>query len=228
MATTAPTLYDSATWVLTERQKSATIVFFDILGSWAQAQYLAIHRITNDWDKEVIVQTEHNFVHLGPANSLDVSSTEVTISVPATVVHIPPGDQPHGTYKLLCCSMAMAQAPAPKPAGASSDPAMKTPGGGGGGGGNGGGGGGGNGNPPGKDPVPVPPDPMKPLNDLVAEKKKIEDKLVLAKAHGVPDSVINEINGLLKILDGEIGQAVIAEARAELEQLGKDIHKLIL
>lgn len=115
-ATTAPAQtnqYEHADWRLSSALPSATIAFFDVAGSYAQAIFLGIHRITNEWNQDVIVETEHFKTRVGPSRSIDVSSAQVTISAPPGV-GIDDANPPHGTYMLLCCSIAVAQASAAK------------------------------------------------------------------------------------------------------------------
>jgi hypothetical protein len=102
---------------------------------------------------------------------------------------------------------------------------MKTPSGGGGGGGNGGGGGGGGnggGNP---QPKPdSPPSDLDALKKLQAEAKAIRDKLAIARQYGQAHAADHE-EQLLGLVERHIGEAAIALAKKEIEQLGKDAQQ---
>jgi hypothetical protein len=218
-STPTPSQYVSATWQLTATHPSIRLVQFDIIGSFAQAIYLAIHRITNAWDQEVLIETDLEYLRLTPGNSIDVSSSEITLSLPAGAV-INPAKPAEGTYMLLCCSMALAQA-GTRPKSSASDTAMKPPGGGNSGNGGNGGGGGGNGDPP---PGPKP-DPNADLNALKAledEIARINAKLDIARKHG-HKAAADHLVGLINILNDKIGQAAIDSANKELSALGKKL-----
>jgi len=223
-ATTAPAQtnqYEHADWRLSRALPSATIAFFDVAGNYAQAIFLGIHRITNESDQDVIVETEHSKTRLGPSRSIDVSSAQVTISAPPGVV-IDDSKPPHGIYQLLCCSIAVAQASAARLSGTDTPaPSLKTPSGGGGGG-NGGGSNGGGGKPQHK-PDP-PPSDLDALKKLQAEAKAIRDKLAIARQYGQADAADRQ-EQLLGLVERHIGQAAIALAIIEIEQLGRDAQQ---
>lgn len=229
IATTAPaatTQYEHADWLLSTALPSATIAVFDIVGNYAQGIFLSIHRITNEGGQDVVVETEHSKTLLGPGRSIDVSSAQITISVPAGAV-INDLNPPHGGYQLLCCSIVVAQASAARLSGTDTPaPSLKTPGGGGGGGngdgGNGGGPNGGGGKPqPKPDP---PPSDLDALKQLEAEAKAIRDKLDIARRHGQGHAA-DQQEQLLKLVERHIGEAAIALAIKEIEQLGRDAKK---
>jgi len=228
-ATTAPAQtnqYEHADWLLSRALPSATIAFFDVAGNYAQALFLGIHRITNESGQDVIVETEHSKTRVGPSRSIDVSSAQVTISVPPGLV-IDDSKPPHGTYQLLCCSIAVAQASAARLSGTDTPaPSLKTPsGGGGGGGGNGGNGGGPNGGGGKPQPKPdPPPTDLDALKKLQAEAKAIRDKLAIARQYGQADAADHQ-EQLLGLVERHIGQAAIALAIREIEQLGRDAQQ---
>jgi hypothetical protein len=100
------TQYDQANWLLTDEHQKLTIIFFEPAG--VAAVYLAIYRITNESEFDIIVTTAHGTQLLLPANrktpsSLDVSSTRVDLS-PARPLE--KGASAAGTYQDICCSLA--------------------------------------------------------------------------------------------------------------------------
>jgi hypothetical protein len=205
-------------WSLSVELQTCTIVFLDVTGDFAQAQFLAIHRITNEWTAPVLVETENYKVLLGPSRSVDVSSAQVSISVPQGVA-IDDAAPPNGTYFLLCCSIAVAQAsPTRLTSGSaeSKDPAMKASNGG-----VGGGGGAGGGVPGAPGPKPGPDSDLDKVKALEAESARIREKLKIARAHGQADAAAH-VEGLLGLVEKHIGEAAIAAARREIEQLGRD------
>lgn len=218
-STPTPSQYEPATWQLTAAHPSIRLVQFDIIGNFAQAIYLSIHRITNAWDQEVLIETDLEYMRLAPGNSIDVSSSEIILSLPTGAV-INPAHPAQGTYMLLCCSMALAQAGS-RPKASASDTAMKSPGGASGGNGGNGGGGSGNG-----DPLPGPkPDPSADLNALKAleeEIARINAKLDIARKHG-HKAAADHLGGLINILNDKIGEAAIDAANKELTALGKKL-----
>ena len=227
-ATTAPAQtnqYEHADWRLSSALPSATIAFFDVAGSYAQAIFLGIHRITNEWNQDVIVETEHFKTRVGPSRSIDVSSAQVIISTPPGVA-IDDGNPPHGSYMLLCCSIAVAQASAAKLTGTDTPaPSLKTPTGGGGGSNGGGNGDGGNPKPKPDPPKPPPPTDLDALKKLLDEVKQIEEKLALARKYGQAKAA-DHLAELLAIVEKRIGQAAIALADNEINQLGTDAAAL--
>lgn len=212
--TPTPSQYQYADWMLSATDPSVDLVRFDIVGGYAQAVYLAIHRVTNSGPHPVNVETDKEILRLEVGNSIDVSATQVRV----TQLHSWAGGGPSkGTYMLLCCTLAVGQGAQPK-----KDPS-----------GHGGCGGGSSkdGAVSGGDPTPTPPtDPTPPngLDALEALKKevaRIRAKLKIAREHG-EDAAAKNVEGLLAILEREIGKAAIAEARREMDSLGKAVHDL--
>ena len=194
------------------------------MGSFAQAVYLGIHRITNDGPAAVNVETENTVISLETGNSVDVSSTLVKISLPLEAT-----GEAKGTYMLLCCSLAVAQgaqlkssAGGPGPAGGA--PAGGAPAGGGPAGGAPAGGGPAGGGPAGGGPAGNAG--LDALQALLKEIERLKAKLKIAREHGESDAAEKVEKGLLAILEGEIGKAAIADARRELQELGKAVHDL--
>jgi hypothetical protein len=96
--------YEAAKWVLTAENPSANIVFFEVLRQPGLSAYAAIHRIHNESDYEVLVETHQGAsIKLLPQNSIDVSSFSVTLRIATTVRE---NTRVTGTYKLLCCTLA--------------------------------------------------------------------------------------------------------------------------
>jgi hypothetical protein len=93
---------EAAKWVLTAENPSANIVFFEPIRP-GLSTFAAIHRISNESDYEVLVETQASVkLKLNPHNSIDVSSATITLAV----AKVRENDRACGTYKLLCCALA--------------------------------------------------------------------------------------------------------------------------
>lgn len=99
--------HDPVNWIIPDGEASTTIVFLEATGN--QDVYLAIYRITNNSDLDVIVRTAEGstLTLLGqqqgaqPA-SIDVSSTQIILAHEGRFLR---GNPLTGTYQLLCCSV---------------------------------------------------------------------------------------------------------------------------
>jgi hypothetical protein len=56
---------------------------------------------------------------------------------------------------------------------------------------------------------------------LEAEAARIREKLKIARAHGQAEAA-GQAEGLLALVEKHIGEAAVAAARREIEQLGRD------
>jgi hypothetical protein len=99
--------HDPVNWIIPEGSAYTTIVFLE--STVNLDGYLAIYRITNTSELDVIIGTlaGNNFILSGqqadaqPA-SIDVSSTQITIGHEGRFYR---GKPLTGTYQLLCCSV---------------------------------------------------------------------------------------------------------------------------
>jgi hypothetical protein len=86
--------HDPTNWVLTHQHPTQTIFA-------SETTYSAIHRITNESQVVVTVQTAGRArFDLAQNSSLDISSSSVTLSVPGGLGL---QQEARGQYQLLCC-----------------------------------------------------------------------------------------------------------------------------